>query len=119
MVLQTSVLLSADDRNPFVEFHPEHPKIIYILKTKKTVVIPCQVTSPDIRPILTKVSGWFGEIQTIQRSAVPSQWVNVKNKIDEARYVSEGNRKGSNHLEALPSQCISGELCIRLLVGFG
>uniref|UniRef100_A0A8C2U1Y6 receptor protein-tyrosine kinase n=1 Tax=Coturnix japonica TaxID=93934 RepID=A0A8C2U1Y6_COTJA len=52
MVLQISVLLSADYRNPFVEFHPEHPKIIYILEAKKTVVIPCRVTSPDIRPKL-------------------------------------------------------------------
>lgn len=119
MVLQINVLLSADYRNPFVEFHPEHPKIIYILEAKKTVVIPCRVTSPDIRPKLFQVSGWFGEIQTVQRSALLLQWVNVENKVDEARYVSEGNRKGRNHMEALLLQCINSELCIRLLVGLG
>ncbi|XP_027749614.1 vascular endothelial growth factor receptor kdr-like isoform X1 [Empidonax traillii] len=43
-----------DYRNPFVEIHPEHPEIIYILDDKKTVVIPCRVTSPDIRPKLTQ-----------------------------------------------------------------
>ncbi|XP_029852343.1 vascular endothelial growth factor receptor kdr-like isoform X3 [Aquila chrysaetos chrysaetos] len=43
-----------DDRNPFVDIHPEHPEIIYILDTKKTVVIPCRVTSPDIKPKLTQ-----------------------------------------------------------------
>lgn len=41
-----------DYRNPFVEFYPEHPQIIYLLEAKKTVVIPCRVTSPDIRPQL-------------------------------------------------------------------
>jgi len=67
-----------------VEFYPEHPQIIYLLEAKKTVVIPCRVTSPDIRPQLMQVSGWFGEIQTIQRSALPSRWVKVENKMDEA-----------------------------------
>ncbi|KAJ7415745.1 Vascular endothelial growth factor receptor kdr-like protein [Pitangus sulphuratus] len=43
-----------DYRNPFVEIHPEHPEIIYILDDKKTVVVPCRVTSPDIRPKLTQ-----------------------------------------------------------------
>ncbi|XP_074910631.1 vascular endothelial growth factor receptor kdr-like isoform X1 [Buteo buteo] len=43
-----------DSRNPFVEIHPEHPEIIYILDAKKTVVIPCRVTSPDIKPKLTQ-----------------------------------------------------------------
>uniref|UniRef100_A0A8B9MQU5 receptor protein-tyrosine kinase n=1 Tax=Accipiter nisus TaxID=211598 RepID=A0A8B9MQU5_9AVES len=43
-----------DYRNPFVEIHPEHPEIIYILDAKKTVVIPCRVTSPDIKPKLTQ-----------------------------------------------------------------
>ncbi|KAM6251984.1 vascular endothelial growth factor receptor kdr-like isoform 2-T2 [Spheniscus humboldti] len=41
-----------DYRNPFVEMHPEHPEIIYILDAKKTVVVPCRVTSPDIKPKL-------------------------------------------------------------------
>ncbi|XP_027518081.1 vascular endothelial growth factor receptor kdr-like isoform X2 [Corapipo altera] len=41
-----------DYRNPFVEIHPEHPEIIYLLDDKKTVVVPCRVTSPDIRPRL-------------------------------------------------------------------
>ncbi|OPJ89765.1 vascular endothelial growth factor receptor kdr-like [Patagioenas fasciata monilis] len=41
-----------DYRNPFVEIHPEHPEIIYILDAKKTVVVPCRVTSPDIKPKL-------------------------------------------------------------------
>lgn len=43
-----------DYRNPFVEIHPEHPEIIYILDAKKTVVVPCRVTSPDIKPKLTQ-----------------------------------------------------------------
>ncbi|KAM6413509.1 vascular endothelial growth factor receptor kdr-like isoform 2-T2 [Rhynochetos jubatus] len=43
-----------DYKNPFVEIHPEHPKIIYIVDAKKTVVIPCRVTSPDIKPKLTQ-----------------------------------------------------------------
>ncbi|RMB98255.1 hypothetical protein DUI87_25158 [Hirundo rustica rustica] len=43
-----------DYRNPFVEMHSEHPDIIYIVDDKKTVVIPCRVTSPDIRPKLTQ-----------------------------------------------------------------
>ncbi|XP_061862722.1 vascular endothelial growth factor receptor kdr-like isoform X1 [Colius striatus] len=43
-----------DYRNPFVEIHPEHPKIIFILDAKKTVVVPCRVTSPDIKPKLTQ-----------------------------------------------------------------
>lgn len=51
-----SVLSPTDYRNPFVEIHPEHPEIIYILDAKKTVVVPCRVTSPDIRPKLTQVS---------------------------------------------------------------
>ncbi|EOA99042.1 Vascular endothelial growth factor receptor 1 [Anas platyrhynchos] len=38
-----------DDRNPFVEIHPEHPQIIYISDETKTVVVPCRVTSPDIK----------------------------------------------------------------------
>ncbi|XP_047926501.2 vascular endothelial growth factor receptor kdr-like isoform X1 [Anser cygnoides] len=41
-----------DYRNPFVEIHPEHPQIIYILDETKTVVVPCRVTSPDIKPKL-------------------------------------------------------------------
>ncbi|KAK4810065.1 hypothetical protein QYF61_007887 [Mycteria americana] len=43
-----------DYRHPFVEIHPEHPEIIYILDAKKTVVVPCRVTSPDIKPKLTQ-----------------------------------------------------------------
>ncbi|XP_077642707.1 vascular endothelial growth factor receptor kdr-like isoform X1 [Lonchura striata] len=43
-----------DNRNPFVEMHPEHPDIIYITDDKRIVVIPCRVTSPDIRPKLTQ-----------------------------------------------------------------
>uniref|UniRef100_A0A803WDZ5 receptor protein-tyrosine kinase n=1 Tax=Ficedula albicollis TaxID=59894 RepID=A0A803WDZ5_FICAL len=43
-----------DYRNPFVEMHKEHPAIIYIMDDKKTVVVPCRVTSPDIRPKLTQ-----------------------------------------------------------------
>ncbi|XP_031979494.1 vascular endothelial growth factor receptor kdr-like isoform X2 [Corvus moneduloides] len=43
-----------DYRNPFVEMHSEHPEIIYIVDEKKTVVVPCRVTSPDIRPKLTQ-----------------------------------------------------------------
>ncbi|KAM9538297.1 vascular endothelial growth factor receptor kdr-like isoform 1-T1 [Guaruba guarouba] len=43
-----------DYRNPFVQIHPEHPEIIYILDAKKTFVVPCRVTSPDIKPKLTK-----------------------------------------------------------------
>lgn len=35
--------------------HSEHPDIIYIVDDKVTVVIPCRVTSPDIRPKLTQV----------------------------------------------------------------
>uniref|UniRef100_A0A8C6N8T2 receptor protein-tyrosine kinase n=1 Tax=Melopsittacus undulatus TaxID=13146 RepID=A0A8C6N8T2_MELUD len=57
-VLQTSVLFPADYRNPFVEIHPEHPEIIYILDAKKTVVVPCRVTSPDIKPKLTQRMVW-------------------------------------------------------------
>ncbi|OWK57202.1 Vascular endothelial growth factor receptor kdr-like [Lonchura striata] len=34
--------------------HPEHPDIIYITDDKRIVVIPCRVTSPDIRPKLTQ-----------------------------------------------------------------
>uniref|UniRef100_A0A8C6ZCA0 Ig-like domain-containing protein n=1 Tax=Nothoprocta perdicaria TaxID=30464 RepID=A0A8C6ZCA0_NOTPE len=39
-----------DYRNPFVQIYPEHPDIIYILDAKKAVVVPCRVTSPDIKP---------------------------------------------------------------------
>uniref|UniRef100_A0A672U1T6 Platelet-derived growth factor receptor-like protein n=1 Tax=Strigops habroptila TaxID=2489341 RepID=A0A672U1T6_STRHB len=45
-----------DYKNPFVEIHPEHPEIIYILDAKKTVVVPCRVTSPDIKPKLTQMN---------------------------------------------------------------
>ncbi|XP_009072827.1 PREDICTED: vascular endothelial growth factor receptor kdr-like [Acanthisitta chloris] len=41
-----------DYRNPFVKIHPEHPDIIYISDDMETVVVPCRVTSPDIRPKL-------------------------------------------------------------------
>ncbi|XP_059715549.1 vascular endothelial growth factor receptor kdr-like isoform X2 [Haemorhous mexicanus] len=52
-VLTTRIYVFVKDyRNPFVEMHPEHPDIIYITDDKKTVVIPCRVTSPDIRPKL-------------------------------------------------------------------
>uniref|UniRef100_A0A8C3VJB3 receptor protein-tyrosine kinase n=1 Tax=Catharus ustulatus TaxID=91951 RepID=A0A8C3VJB3_CATUS len=50
-----------DYRNPFVEMHSEHPDIIYIMDDKKIVVVPCRVTSPDIRPKLTQVRGGFRE----------------------------------------------------------
>ncbi|XP_071425167.1 vascular endothelial growth factor receptor kdr-like isoform X2 [Pithys albifrons albifrons] len=43
-----------DYTNPFMEMHPEHPEIIYLSDAKKTVVVPCRVTSPDIRPRLTQ-----------------------------------------------------------------
>ncbi|XP_074691486.1 vascular endothelial growth factor receptor kdr-like [Strix aluco] len=43
-----------DYRNPFVEIHPEHPEIIYILDANRTIVIPCRVTLPDIKPKLTQ-----------------------------------------------------------------
>ncbi|XP_010192241.1 PREDICTED: vascular endothelial growth factor receptor kdr-like, partial [Mesitornis unicolor] len=43
-----------DYRNPFVKINPEHPDIIYILDTKKTFIVPCRVTSPDIKPKLTQ-----------------------------------------------------------------
>uniref|UniRef100_A0A8C0VG33 receptor protein-tyrosine kinase n=1 Tax=Cyanistes caeruleus TaxID=156563 RepID=A0A8C0VG33_CYACU len=43
-----------DYRNPFVEMYSEHPDIIYIVDDRKTVVIPCRVTSPDIKPKLTQ-----------------------------------------------------------------
>uniref|UniRef100_A0A8B9Q7J7 Uncharacterized protein n=1 Tax=Apteryx owenii TaxID=8824 RepID=A0A8B9Q7J7_APTOW len=49
-VLQINLLFPADYSNPFVEIHSEHPDIIYILDEKKTVVVPCRVTSPDIKP---------------------------------------------------------------------
>jgi len=84
-VLQISVLFPADYRNPFVEIHPEHPEIIYILDAKKTVVVPCRVTSPDIKPKLTQVSDSFRETQSIQRSGLPTQWVEIQNKKYEAR----------------------------------
>uniref|UniRef100_A0A8B9UZM3 receptor protein-tyrosine kinase n=1 Tax=Anas zonorhyncha TaxID=75864 RepID=A0A8B9UZM3_9AVES len=47
-----------DDRNPFVEIHPEHPQIIYISDETKTVVVPCRVTSPDIKTKLIQVSAF-------------------------------------------------------------
>lgn len=84
-VLQINVFFPADYRNPFVEMHPEHPEIIYILDAKKTVVVPCRVTSPDIKPKLIQVSDCFRETQTIQRSGLPTQWVKIQNKIYEAR----------------------------------
>ncbi|XP_015472184.1 vascular endothelial growth factor receptor 1-like [Parus major] len=34
--------------------YSEHPDIIYIVDDRKTVVIPCRVTSPDIKPKLTQ-----------------------------------------------------------------
>uniref|UniRef100_A0A8D0F0J7 Uncharacterized protein n=1 Tax=Strix occidentalis caurina TaxID=311401 RepID=A0A8D0F0J7_STROC len=49
-VLQINVIFPADYRNPFVEIHPEHPEIIYILDANRTIVIPCRVTLPDIKP---------------------------------------------------------------------
>lgn len=77
-VLQISVLFSADYKNPFVEIHPEHPEIIYILDARRTVVVPCRVTSPDIKPKLTQVSDCFRETQSIQRLGLPTQWVKKK-----------------------------------------
>lgn len=46
-----------------MEMHSEHPEIIYIVDDKKTVVVPCRVTSPDIRPKLTQVRRGFRETQ--------------------------------------------------------
>ncbi|XP_051486419.1 vascular endothelial growth factor receptor kdr-like isoform X2 [Apus apus] len=43
-----------DYRNPFVQIHLEHPEVIYILDANQTVVVPCRVTSPDIKPKLTQ-----------------------------------------------------------------
>uniref|UniRef100_A0A8C3GJ15 receptor protein-tyrosine kinase n=1 Tax=Cairina moschata TaxID=8855 RepID=A0A8C3GJ15_CAIMO len=43
-----------DYRNPFVEIHPEHPQIIYVSDETKMVVVPCRVTSPEIKPNLTQ-----------------------------------------------------------------
>ncbi|XP_074863562.1 vascular endothelial growth factor receptor kdr-like [Carettochelys insculpta] len=43
-----------DSQNPFVQIPLEHPRVIYVLNTTEEVVIPCQVTSPDIKPKLLK-----------------------------------------------------------------
>lgn len=61
--LSKSIFPPADYRNPFVEMHSEHPDIIYIMDDKKIVVVPCRVTSPDIKPKLTQVRGGFREAQ--------------------------------------------------------
>ncbi|XP_074818521.1 vascular endothelial growth factor receptor kdr-like isoform X1 [Natator depressus] len=44
-----------DNQNPFVQIHPEYPKVIYVLNTTEVVVIPCRVTSPDIKPKLRQL----------------------------------------------------------------
>uniref|UniRef100_A0A8C3FYZ9 Platelet-derived growth factor receptor-like protein n=1 Tax=Chrysemys picta bellii TaxID=8478 RepID=A0A8C3FYZ9_CHRPI len=41
-----------DHQNPFVQIHPRYPKVIYVVNTTEVVVIPCRVTSPDIKPKL-------------------------------------------------------------------
>ncbi|XP_010133733.1 PREDICTED: vascular endothelial growth factor receptor kdr-like, partial [Buceros rhinoceros silvestris] len=43
-----------DYANPFVEIHPERPDVFYISDAKRIVVVPCRVTSPDIKPKLTQ-----------------------------------------------------------------
>ncbi|XP_019395899.1 PREDICTED: vascular endothelial growth factor receptor kdr-like isoform X1 [Crocodylus porosus] len=41
-----------DIRSPFVKIFHEHPDVIYVLNVTEVVVVPCRVTSPDIRPKL-------------------------------------------------------------------
>lgn len=72
------VLLSADDRNPFVEIHPEHPQIIYISDETKTVVVPCRVTSPDIKTKLIQVSAFHRNANNSEVWAATTMSKNVK-----------------------------------------
>lgn len=73
-VVPIGVLLSADYRNPFVEIHPEHPQIIYVSDETKTVVVPCRVTSPEIKPKLTQVSDFQ---RNANKSGLPPPWVKM------------------------------------------
>lgn len=72
------VLLSADYRNPFVEIHPEHPQIIYISDETKTVVVPCRVTSPDIKTKLIQVSAFQRNANNSEVWAATTMSKNVK-----------------------------------------
>uniref|UniRef100_A0A8C8RDQ3 receptor protein-tyrosine kinase n=1 Tax=Pelusios castaneus TaxID=367368 RepID=A0A8C8RDQ3_9SAUR len=44
-----------DKKNPFVQIHSEYPEVIYVVNATEVVVIPCRVTSPDIKPKLRRV----------------------------------------------------------------
>lgn len=41
-----------DMKKPFVELHNKHPDVIYVQNATDVIVVPCRVTSPDIRPKL-------------------------------------------------------------------
>ncbi|XP_044283179.1 vascular endothelial growth factor receptor kdr-like [Varanus komodoensis] len=51
--LKTQIYVFVRDvTKPFVELHSHHPKLIYVHNSTDTIVIPCRVTSPEIKPRL-------------------------------------------------------------------
>lgn len=55
LMAKTYVYVS-DHQNPFVQIHTQYPEVIFVLNTTEVVVIPCRVTSPDIKPKLRQFS---------------------------------------------------------------
>ncbi|XP_071613804.1 vascular endothelial growth factor receptor kdr-like isoform X2 [Heliangelus exortis] len=116
-----------DYRNPFVEIHPEHPEIIFILDAKKTVVVPCRVTSPDIRPKLNqypysvernfkKVSwdprrGFVIPSQSFVYSGVLTCTANVNGNVFTSYYLAQRleGRVQNLALKATPKKLLVGE----------
>ncbi|XP_069749000.1 vascular endothelial growth factor receptor kdr-like isoform X2 [Narcine bancroftii] len=47
-------LFVRDPQSPFIESHPEYPKVIRMNENQETVVIPCRVTIPDLQVTLLK-----------------------------------------------------------------
>uniref|UniRef100_A0A8C0B308 Ig-like domain-containing protein n=1 Tax=Buteo japonicus TaxID=224669 RepID=A0A8C0B308_9AVES len=112
-VFQINVLFPADSRNPFVEIHPEHPEIIYILDAKKTVVIPCRVTSPDIKPkdtLLRMVwdprKGFVIPSHSFVYSGVLTCTANVNGSVFTSYYLG---RVQNLALKATPKKLLVGE----------
>ncbi|XP_063169876.1 vascular endothelial growth factor receptor kdr-like [Candoia aspera] len=41
-----------DQSQPFVQPHPTHPDVIYVHNSTDVIIVPCRVTSPEIKPQL-------------------------------------------------------------------
>eukprot|EP00062_Callorhinchus_milii_P001162 gi/632935952/ref/XP_007891873.1/ PREDICTED: vascular endothelial growth factor receptor 1-like [Callorhinchus milii] len=61
-------LFVRDNQNPFVQSHPEIPKVIKLDESKDWVVIPCRVTAPDVRVTL-----WTGN-NVFETNGINNTW---------------------------------------------